>query len=158
MEQAFAILPRRWRDLANPGCSKPRIVHYAFLNAFYPDQICAAWDPVDILCSMERNFRKAGLQDPGLVNHSDMLNTSLAFGSITGWTHHRWGWRWSGCWRSCARASTSSCCSSATRTSAATPAKNWSATTPTLAYYEGHDFNNVEQITVEDDEVYAIVR
>ena len=25
-----------------------------------------------------------------------------------------------------------------------------------LPYYEGHDFNNVEQITVEDDEVYGV--
>ena len=25
-----------------------------------------------------------------------------------------------------------------------------------MPYYEGHDFNNVEQITVEDDEVYGV--
>ena len=25
-----------------------------------------------------------------------------------------------------------------------------------LPYYEGHDFNNVEKITVEDDEVYGV--
>ena len=54
-------------------------VHYAFLNAFYPDPkiVCMLRDPVDILCSMERNYRKASLQDPGLVNHSEMVNTSL---------------------------------------------------------------------------------
>ena len=34
-------------------------------------------DPVDIFCSMERNFRKASLRDPGLVNHSSMINTSM---------------------------------------------------------------------------------
>ena len=54
-------------------------VHYGFLNAFYPNPkiVCMLRDPVDILCSMERNFRKAGLRDPGMVNHSEMLNTSL---------------------------------------------------------------------------------
>ncbi len=54
-------------------------VHYGFLNAFYPNPkiICMLRDLLDILCSMERNFRKAGLRDPGMVNHSEMLNTSL---------------------------------------------------------------------------------
>ena len=49
------------------------------MNAFYPNPkiICMLRDLLDILCSMERNFRKAGLRDPGMVNHSEMLNTSL---------------------------------------------------------------------------------
>jgi sulfotransferase len=34
-------------------------------------------DPVEILCSMERKFRQASLQDQGLVNHGELQNTTL---------------------------------------------------------------------------------
>ena len=36
-----------------------------------------ARDPVDIVCSMESNFRKAALLDPGLLNHSGLQNTTM---------------------------------------------------------------------------------
>ena len=54
-------------------------VHYPFLNAFYPDPkiVCLIRNPIDILCSMERRFRQSALTDPGVVNHAQMLNTSL---------------------------------------------------------------------------------
>ena len=54
-------------------------IHYQFLNAFYPDPriVCMVRDPVDIFCSMERNFRNASLKSSGFVNHAEMLNTSL---------------------------------------------------------------------------------
>lgn len=54
-------------------------INYQFLNAFYPNPkiICLVRDPVDIFTSMERKFRQAELRDPGLVNHAEMKNTSL---------------------------------------------------------------------------------
>ena len=72
---ASALTPKPWLLDKSRGWG----VHYAFLNAFYPDPkvVCMLRDPVDILCSMERNYRKASLQDSGLVNHSEMLNTSV---------------------------------------------------------------------------------
>jgi len=72
---ASALTDKPWLLDKSRGWS----VHDAFLDAFYPNPkiVCMIRDPLDILCSMERNFRKAGLRDPGMVNHSEMLNTSL---------------------------------------------------------------------------------
>jgi sulfotransferase len=53
-------------------------IHYPFLNAFYPNPkiICVIRDPKDILCSMEKNFRKNQHLDTSSVNHSKMTNTT----------------------------------------------------------------------------------
>jgi len=88
MEQAFAGFCRGGLEgYATALTDKPWLldksrgwgVHHAFLNAFYPNPkiVCLVRDPIDIFCSMERNFRKASLKDPGIVNHSEMLNTTL---------------------------------------------------------------------------------
>ena len=54
-------------------------IHYQFLNAFYanPKIVCLVRDPVDIFTSMECKFRQAELRDPGLVDHAEMRNTTL---------------------------------------------------------------------------------
>lgn len=53
-------------------------VHYGFLNSFYPNPkiICMIRDPRDIFASMEKNFRKNQHMDSGLVNHAEMTGTT----------------------------------------------------------------------------------
>jgi sulfotransferase len=72
---AAALTPKPWLLDKSRGWG----IHAPFLRAFYPNPkiVCLVRDPVDIFCSMERNFRKAALRDPGLVNHGELSNTSL---------------------------------------------------------------------------------
>jgi len=53
-------------------------IHYGFLNSFYPDPkiICMIRDPRDIFTSMEKNFRKSQHMDSGIVNHAEMKGTT----------------------------------------------------------------------------------
>lgn len=53
-------------------------VHYGFLNSFYPGAkvVCMVRDPRDIFASMEKNFRKNQHLDSGLVNHAEMAGTT----------------------------------------------------------------------------------
>jgi sulfotransferase len=54
-------------------------VHYTFLNAFYPNPviICMVRRPTEIISSMEKKYRSYKLNDPGIINHSEMINTTL---------------------------------------------------------------------------------
>ena len=53
-------------------------VHYGFLNSFYsnPKIVCMVRDPRDIFASMEKNFRKNQHLDSGMVNHAEMSGTT----------------------------------------------------------------------------------
>jgi len=53
-------------------------VHYGFLNEIFPEPkiICMVRDLRDIFCSMEKNFRKNQHMDMGIVNHSELKGTS----------------------------------------------------------------------------------
>jgi len=53
-------------------------VHYGFLNAFYPDPkvVCMVRDPKDIFASMEKNYRKSPELDSGLINWTNGQNTT----------------------------------------------------------------------------------
>jgi sulfotransferase len=53
-------------------------VHYGFLNSFYPNPkiVCMVRDPRDIFASMEKNFRKNQHLDSGMVNHAEMRGTT----------------------------------------------------------------------------------
>lgn len=53
-------------------------IHYDFLNQIFdsPKIICMVRDLRDIFCSMEKNFRKSQLKDIGIVNHAEMKGTS----------------------------------------------------------------------------------
>ena len=53
-------------------------VHYGFLEQVYPEAkvICMVRDLRDIFCSMEKNFRKNQDKDFGLVNHAELRGTS----------------------------------------------------------------------------------
>ena len=135
-------------------------VHYAFLNAFYPDPkiVCMLRDPVDILCSMERNFRKASLQDPGLVNHSEMLNTSLEK-RVDHWVDSPpVGLAMERLLEILRQGIDQQMLFIRYEDLCANPRQELERYYAYLGlpYYEDHDFNNVDQITVEDDEVYGV--
>lgn len=53
-------------------------VHYDLLNSFYPEPkiICMVRDLRDIFASMEKNFRKNSHRDSGIVNHSTLQGTT----------------------------------------------------------------------------------
>ena len=53
-------------------------IHYDFLNYFYPNPkvIVMVRDIRDIFCSMEKNFRKNQHKASGLVNHAEMTGTT----------------------------------------------------------------------------------
>jgi sulfotransferase len=58
--------------------SRAHGIHYNFLNNFYPEPkiVCMVRDIRDILCSMEKNFRKnQHLSDP-IVDHANLTGTS----------------------------------------------------------------------------------
>ena len=134
-------------------------VHYAFLNAFYsnPKIVCMLRDPIDILCSMERNFRKASLQDPGLVNHSEMLNTSLEKRLDHWMASPPVGLAMERLLEILRQGIDQQMLFIRYEDLCSTPRQVLERYYAYLGllYYEGHDFNNVEQITMEDDEVYG---
>jgi sulfotransferase len=53
-------------------------IHYGFLSQIFeePKVICMVRDLRDIYCSMEKNFRKNQDKDMGIVNHADLQGTS----------------------------------------------------------------------------------
>jgi sulfotransferase len=53
-------------------------IHYGFLNSIYPNPkiVCMIRDPRDIITSMEKNFRKNQHMDSGIVNHAEMKGTT----------------------------------------------------------------------------------
>ena len=53
-------------------------VHYGFLNEVFPEPkiICMVRDLRDIFCSMEKNFRKSQYKDMGIVNHAELKGTT----------------------------------------------------------------------------------
>ena len=54
-------------------------VHYNFVNEFYPNpkMIIMVRDLRSIFASMEKKFRQNQLLDSGIVNHSEMVGTSI---------------------------------------------------------------------------------
>lgn len=53
-------------------------IHYGFLNEFYPNPkiICMVRDLRSIFSSMEKNFRKSQLNHSEIVNHSNLTGTT----------------------------------------------------------------------------------
>jgi len=53
-------------------------IHYGFLNNIYPNPkiVCMIRDPRGIITSMEKNFRKNQHMDSGIVNHAEMKGTT----------------------------------------------------------------------------------
>ncbi|NBO22010.1 sulfotransferase [bacterium] len=53
-------------------------IHYNFLNSFYPDPkvVCLIRNPIDVFASMEKNFRNNQHKDSGIVSHGEMRGTT----------------------------------------------------------------------------------
>lgn len=74
------------RGFFNAVTDKPYIIdksrgwgiHYGFLNSFYPEPkvICMVRDLRGIYASMEKNFRKNQHMDSGIVNHAALTGTT----------------------------------------------------------------------------------
>lgn len=135
-------------------------IHYNFLNSFYPNPkiIVFVRDLRAIFASMEKNYRKSQHLDSGIVNHGQMRGTT---------TEKRvdiWGQSQpvglaieriqqlfkEGISNNVLFVKFEEFCSN--------PEKEMRRIYEylELPYYEGHDYNNVEQITQEDDTVYGI--
>lgn len=134
-------------------------VHHGFLSAFYPDpkMICVVRDLRAVFASMEKNFRKHPEMDSGLVSHANMTGTTTekridiwASGQPVGLaierlkqmfldgTHAKVHFiRFEDLTRD--------------------PKMEMDAAYDYLGIPRyNHDFNNVEQVTQEDDSVYGI--
>ena len=53
-------------------------IHYGFLNSFYPEPkiVCMVRDLRAVFASMEKNYRRNQHLDSGMVNHAEMTGTS----------------------------------------------------------------------------------
>lgn len=135
-------------------------IHYNFLNSFYPNPkvICMVRDLRGIYTSMEKNFRKNQHVDSNMIDHSKMKNTTtdkrvemwsntppigLAVERLQQIFHE-------GINEKMLFIRFEDLCDN--------PEKEIRRVYEYLGlpYYEGHDFNNVAQITVEDDNVHGI--
>lgn len=169
MERAFAGFCRGGLEgYASALTDKPWLldksrgwgIHYRFLEAFYPDPkiVCMVRDPVEILCSMERKFRQASLQDPGLVNHGELQNTTLEK-RLDHWVaappvglamERLLEILRQGIDAQMLFIDYDRLCDN--------PRQQLERFYSYLGipYYDGHDYGNVDQLTVEDDTVYGV--
>jgi len=134
-------------------------IHYGFLESFYPEPkvICMVRDIRGIYSSMEKNFRKSQHLDSGMVNHAQLKGTTTekridiwAQGQPVGIAVERLQEIFrQGINKKMLFVKFEDLCSK--------PEKEMRRIYEYLEipYFE-HDFNNVQQITVEDDSVYGI--
>jgi sulfotransferase len=134
-------------------------IHYNFLNSFYPNAkvICIVRDLRDIYASMEKNFRKNQHKDSGIVNHATMQGTTTekridlwAAGQPVGLALER-----------LLQIFKEGINKNIHFIRYEDLLINPQFEMDKIYNYLGieryiHDFNNIEQITVEDDEVYGI--
>lgn len=134
-------------------------IHYNFLNSFYPNPkiICMIRDPREIFSSMEKNFRKSQHLDSGIINHSKMQATTT-FKRVEMWSNtppiglafERIGQMVrEGIDKNILFVKFEDL------TSKPDDALRKIYNYLDLLYFE-HDFNNIQQITREDDSVYGI--
>jgi sulfotransferase len=134
-------------------------IHYNFLDFFYPDPkiICMVRDPRSIFASMEKNFRKNQHKDSGLVDHSKMTGTTTEK-RIDQWVASPpVGIAMERLYQIIKEEIDQKILFVKFEDFTKNPAKEMERIYDylDLPYFE-HDFDNVEQITKEDDEVYGI--
>lgn len=135
-------------------------IHYGFLNSFYPNPkiVCMVRDLRSVFSSMEKNHRKSQHLDSGIINHSQMKGTTTekridiwANGQPVGLAIERLYQIFKeGTNRHILFVRFEDLC--------VNPEKEMRRIYDyfELPYYEGHDYDNVEQITQEDDSVYGV--
>jgi len=134
-------------------------VHYGFLNTFYPNPkvICMVRDLRGIFASMEKNFRKNQHKDAGLVNHAKMEGTTTEK-RIDLWANSQpVGLAIERLYQVINEGIGKNMLFVRYEDLASQPKREVSRIYEYLGlpYFE-HDFDNIEQITREDDEVYGI--
>ena len=134
-------------------------VHYGFLNSFYPNPkiICMVRDLRGIFSSIEKNFRKNQHKDSGLVDHSQMKGTTTEK-RIDIWAQSQpVGMSLERLYQMFKEGINQNVLFVKFEDFTSNPKKEMQRIYNylELPYFE-HDFNNVEQITQEDDEVYGV--
>jgi sulfotransferase len=134
-------------------------IHYGFLNSFYPEPkvICMIRDLRGIYASMEKNFRKNPHMDSGIVNHANMTGTTTEK-RIDVWASSQpVGLALERLSQIIKDGTSKKMLFVKYEELAKNPAQELGRIYKylDLPYFE-HDFNNIEQITQEDDSVYGI--
>jgi sulfotransferase len=134
-------------------------VHYGFLNSFYPNPkvICMVRDLRGIFASMEKNFRKNQHMDSGIVNHAQMQGTTTEK-RIDVWAQSQpVGLAIERLYQIFKEGNNQKMLFVRFEDFSLNPKKEMERIYNylELPYYE-HDFNNVQQITQEDDSIYGI--
>ena len=134
-------------------------IHYGFLNSFYPNPkiICMVRDPRAIFASMEKNYRKNQDKDPGILNHSKMINTTTQKRVETWSSTPPVGLAFERLQQIFLEGINQKMLFVKFEDLCSNPDSELKRIYEylELPHYQ-HDFDNVEQITVEDDEVYGI--
>ena len=134
-------------------------IHYNFLNSFYPEPkiVCLVRNPIDIFASMEKNFRKNQHKDSGIVSHSEMRGTTTEKRVEIWATSQPVGLAFERLYQIVREEIERKMLIIKYEDLCKFPAIQMDIFYNYLGLpkYQ-HDFNNVEQITVEDDDVYGI--
>ena len=134
-------------------------IHYNFLNSFYPNPkiICMIRDPRAIMASMEKNFRKNQHLDSGLVNHAKMTGTTTEK-RIDGWVAGQpVGLAMERLYQMVKEGINEKILFVKFENLTQNPKKEIEKIYNFLELPQfEHDFNNIKQITQEDDQVYGM--
>ncbi len=135
-------------------------IHYNFLNFFYPNPkiICMVREPVDIFCSFEKKFRANQQKDAGVVNHAQAIGTTTEK-RIDYWADPRQpiGMAFERLYQIQKEGIDKQMLFVRYENLASTPDIQMKRIYEYLELpYFQHDWNNIEQTTKEDDEVYGI--
>ena len=135
-------------------------IHYEFLNFFYeePKVVCMIRDLRSIFSSMEKNFRKNQHLESGMVNHSQMKGTTTEK-RVDIWSNTQpVGLAVERIYQIIKEGKNKNILFVKFEDFCENPEFEMKRIYShfNIPYYEGHDFDNVEQITHEDDSVYGI--
>jgi sulfotransferase len=134
-------------------------VHYGFLNFFYenPKIICMIRDPRAIFASMEKNFRKNQHLDSGMVDHAEMRGTTTEKRIDTWVQSPPVGLAFERLYQIIKEGIDQKMLFVKFEDFTMNPKKEMERIYNYLEvpYFE-HNFNDVEQITKEDDSIYGI--
>jgi sulfotransferase len=135
-------------------------IHYDFLNFFYdePKIICMVRDLRGVFSSMEKNYRKNQHLDGGHVNHGQMKGTTTEK-RVDNWGNSQpVGLAIERLYQIFKEGNNKHILFVKYEDFCETPKTEMERIYSYLGqpYYDGHDFDNVEQITKEDDSVYGI--
>ena len=134
-------------------------IHYDFLNSFYPNPkiVCMVRDPRQIFSSMEKNFRKSQLEHQPIENHAKMTGNTTIKRVIEWMNSQPVGLAMDRLSDICLRETDKKMLFVRFEDLTETPQNEMNKVYEYLGVpsYE-HDFENVEQLTQEDDAVYGV--